>query len=605
MKKYQWTPSDQVKHASNIYRSLKELGLEHYGDFYDWSIHEREKFWEHTVRNLGIVFRKPYERILDLSEGIEKPYWLPGAEMNIVESVFKGPSGQTAIVYASEQNSELQRMTYAALEKLTDDILYSMRQYGLQPGDYVGIDMPMNVEAVAVYLAAVKGGFPVITVADSFSPDQIAVRFRIAPPRLVFTQDFLHRGGKEIPLYAKIKEAGAPATVVLGEGDSLRPGDMRWNDFLLEAPSPREAHIMKPMDTITVLFSSGTTSEPKAIPWNHTTAVKSAADGYYHHDIHPGDTVAWPTNLGWMMGPWLIFATFINGGTMALFNGAPTGNPFGRFVQDAGVNMLGVVPSIVRAWRKIPDFDWDWSAIKVFSSTGETSHPDDMEWLMRFARNKPVIEYCGGTEIGGGYVTSTVVQPNYPSTFSTQALGSQFVILDENGRETDAGEVFLVPPIMGLSVDLLNKDHHAVYYEGTPEWNGKKLRRHGDYLVRMDNGYYRVMGRTDDSMNLGGIKVGAGQIEEVINRDPNVVESAAIAVAPPEGGPAGLVIFAVYKGEMDPESLKRQMQQSIRKHLNPLFKIQDLVLTDKLPRTASGKIMRRILRKQYQDIANH
>jgi acetyl-CoA synthetase len=286
---------------------------------------------------------------------------------------------------------------------------------------------------------------------------------------------------------------------------------------------------------------------------------------------------------------------------MALFDGAPTGNGFGRFVQDARVNMLGVIPSIVRAWRRTPGFDWDWSAVKVFSSTGETSHPDDMAWLMQKAGGKPVIEYCGGTEIGGGYVTSTVVQPNYPSTFSTPALGSEFLILDEQFRPTDAGEVFLVPPSMGLSVELLNKDHHQTYYAGLPRVEGKILRRHGDYLVRLPNGYYRVMGRTDDSMNLGGIKVGAGQLEEVINRSDKVKESAAVAVPPPGGGPARLVVFVVPAAETDREALKKELQSAIRRELNPLFKIHDLVLTDALPRTASGKIMRRILRRDYSE----
>ena len=127
------------------------------------------------------------------------------------------------------------------------------------------------------------------------------------------------------------------------------------------------------------------------------------------------------------------------------------------------------------------------------------------------------------------------------------------------------------------------------------------MRRHGDYLVRLPNGYYRVMGRTDDSMNLGGIKVGAGQLEEVINRSDKVKESAAVAVPPPGGGPARLVVFVVPAAETDREALKKELQSAIRRELNPLFKIHDLVLTDALPRTASGKIMRRILRRDYSE----
>ncbi len=599
-----WIPTDAFIHQTNLYKSMSRKGCDGYEDFYKWSIENRPDFWEFTLKNLNIHLKKPYETVLDLSEGVEKPYWLRGARMNIVDSCFQAPPEKTAIVYASEEDETLKKISYAELEERTDRILSALYKQGLKAGDYIGIDMPMNWQSVAIFLAAIKGGMPVITVADSFSPEQIKVRFEIAPPKLVFTTRFIRRGGKKIPLYEKIKKAGAPATVVLETDDTeLREGDITWEDFLKNAPQQKHAsHEAKPMDDIIVLFSSGTTGTPKAIPWNHTTAIKSASDAFYHHDVQPGDVVAWPTNLGWMMGPWLIFASLINRATIALFDGIPTGEAFGRFVEKARVNMLGLVPSIVRAWRKRGTFhQFDWSAIKCFSSTGETSHPDDMSWLMQLPGGRPVIEYCGGTEIGGGYVTSTLIQPNYPSTFSTPALGSEFLILDENFQPADAGEVFIVPPSMGLSVKLLNKDHHQTYYAGLPKVNGKTIRRHGDYLVRLENGYYRVMGRTDDSMNIGGIKIGAGQIEEVINADENITESAAIAVAPPEGGPARLVIYVVTSGDEEENHLRERLQQNIRQKLNPLFKIHRVVKTDKLPRTASGKIMRRILRKQYAE----
>ncbi len=599
----EWKPDKHLIEKTHIYQSIAELGLKDYKDFYRWSIENRDDFWEYTLKKLGIRFHKPYEKISDLSQGVENPVWLPGAEMNIAESCFQADGRRTAVVYASEKDPGIRTISYAELERRVDDVLFSMKKAGLKPGDYVGIDMSMNPEAVVIFLAALKGGMPVITVADSFAPEQIAIRFSITEPKLVFTQDYLYRNGKHLPLYEKIKQAEAPATVVIPVSTKkipLRPGDQLWPDFLHSAPGKQPYHYASPMEDIIVLFSSGTTSEPKAIPWNHVTAVKSAADAYYHHDIHPGETVAWPTNLGWMMGPWLIFASLVNRATMALFDGVPTGDDFIRFVEKARVNMLGTVPGIVRAWRKNPAIEKsDWSAVKCFSSTGETSHPADMAWLMQVPGGRPVIEYCGGTEIGGGYITSTLVQPNYPSTFSTPALGSEIVILDENLRETDAGEVFLIPPAPGLSVKLLNKDHHQTYYAGLPPYKGKTLRRHGDYLVRMPNGYFRVMGRTDDSMNLGGIKIGSGQIEEVINDFDFVKESAAIAVYPEEGGPAKLVIYTVTHKPADPTELKKLFQQAIRQKLNPLFKVHDVVITGKLPRTASGKIMRRLLRKDY------
>ncbi len=597
-----WQPTTDFIKKTNLYKIMHQKGFKNYPDFYNWSVTDRPAFWDTTVKALDIQLKKPYSSVLDATN-MEKPLWLKEAQMNIVDSCFTAPPDATAIKYQSENSNTISVLTYDDLHKLVNKIANSLIHNGLQKGDAIGIDMAMNIEAVAIYLAAIKAGITVVTVADSFTPNEIKVRFDITSPKLVFTQDYLIRGDKKLPLYDKVLEAGAEKMVVIAPEDSnirLRRQDIFWDDFLVENDR-FESVSANPLDTTTILFSSGTTGAPKAIPWNHTTAIKSAADGFYHHDIQSGDVVAWPTNLGWMMGPWLIYATLINNGTIALFEGSPMSNAFGQFIQNAKVNMLGIVPSIVRAWKNTGTMEnYDWSAIKCFSSTGESSNPEEMIYLMQLAGNKPVIEYCGGTEIGGGYVTSTLIQTNIPSTFSTPALGSEFVIVNEEGVLSDKGEVFLVPPAMGLSFQLLNKNHHEVYYKNTPEIDGKLLRRHGDFLVCLDNGYYRVMGRTDDSMNLGGIKVSSLQIEELVNSHLAVMESAAMAVSPPKGGPALLVLYVVPNAIVDKDLLQYELQKLIKQKLNPLFKIHDVVITDKLPRTASNKIMRRVLRNQYK-----
>ncbi len=598
-----WQPTLEFIKNTNLYRQMQKNGFENYKDFYKWSISNRNEFWDITVKALDIQLIKPYSTILDDTD-VEHPVWLKDARMNIVDSCFKATPDSPAIVYQKENDENLQTLSYKNLETYINRIANAFIENGLQKGDTIGIDMAMNIEAVAIYLAGIKAGLQVVTVADSFSPDEIKVRFGIAPPKLVFTQDYLLRAGKKLPLYDKVLDAyDGPVIIVPAIENTdirIKRQDHFWDEFLSDN-THFSSIAMDPLDTITVLFSSGTTGNPKAIPWNHTTAIKSAADGFYHHDIQTGNVVAWPTNLGWMMGPWLIFASLINNGTIALFEGSPMSEAFGRFVQETRINMLGVVPSIVRAWKNTGTMEsFDWSAIKCFSSTGESSNPQEMTYLMQLAGNKPVIEYCGGTEIGGGYVTATLIQTNIPSTFSTPALGSEFIIVNEEGKLSDKGEVFLVPPAMGLSFKLLNRDHHKVYYEGTPKIDGKILRRHGDFLIRLDNGYYRVMGRTDDSMNLGGIKVSSLQIEELVNSHIAVTESAAIAVSPPEGGPARLVLYIVPNGIVDKELLQYELQKLIKQKLNPLFKIFDVVVTEKLPRTASNKIMRRVLRAAYQ-----
>jgi acetyl-CoA synthetase len=248
----------------------------------------------------------------------------------------------------------------------------------------------------------------------------------------------------------------------------------------------------------------------------------------------------------------------------------------------------------------------DWSSVQTFSSTGECSNSQDMEWLMRFAGGKPVIEYCGGTEIGGGFISSTVVQPNVPAAFSTPTLGSDFILLDEDDQPADVGELFLIPPAIGMSRRILNGEHDRVYFDGVPLGpNGQVLRRHGDRFARLPDGYFRALGRADDTMNLGGIKVGAAEIERAIDGVvEGVTEAAAIAVHPTEGGPARLIVFVVVsQPPPDAVELKQRIQHAIDQRLNPLFKVHDLITLDALPRTASQKVMRRELRKWYEDFS--
>ena len=524
------------------------------------------------------------------------------SKLNIVDSCFRAAADAIAIITQCEGEDSLVTLTYQELACLTNRVANGLVDIGLRPGDAVAVDMPMNAESVAIYLGIVKAGCVVVGIADSFAPDEIATRLRIGQAKAIFTQDYINRAGKRLPLYEKVVAANAPKAIVYSCAGSdtvvqiQRAEDITWNDFLSDVetftavPCDPDAHT-------NILFSSGTTGEPKAIPWTHTTPIKCAADAYLHHDIHPGDVLAWYTNLGWMMGPWLIYASLINKATIALSDGVPTSRDFGVFVQNAKVTMLGVVPTLVRAWKNTDCMHGlDWHTIRAFSSTGECSNPEEMLYLMSLAGYKPVIEYCGGTEIGGGYVTGTRIQPAAPSTFTTPALGLDFLLFDDEGNPSDNGEVFIVPPSLGLSTHLLNADHNAVYFTETPR---PKLRRHGDALERLADGYYRIHGRVDDTMNLSGIKVSSAEIEEVLNVVSGVQETAAVAVSPKDGGPSQLVIYAVLiESESVPtkQALHAELQTALSEHLNPLFRIHDVIIVDALPRTASNKVMRRLLR---------
>lgn len=595
-----WFPSEDVVAASNIAGAMADWGFADYDSFYEWSRLHRGEFWGYTARRLGIQMSTPAGEVLVVPDTPEQPDWFPGARLNIAESCFTADPMAIAVRY--QGTGGLEEMTYLDLRTAANRFANALTGSGVSPGDKVAIAMPMNVEAVVAYLGTVLAGAVVVSIADSFSPSEIETRVRIAGAGLAITQDVLNRGGKALPMYRKMLDAGVEQAVVVDTGGviELRPQDSYWADFL-----SNDEHFdgvqRRPGDHSNILFSSGTTGTPKAIPWTHAAPIKAAADGHYHHDIHSSDTVAWPTNLGWMMGPWLIYASLINGATMALYNNVPTGAGFAKFVEKAGVTVLGLVPSLVSAWRASGVAEsCDWSQIRLFGSTGEASNASDMAYLMDLAGNKPIIDYIGGTEIAGGYMACTVVHPCIPATFTTPTLGGGIHILDADGRPSDSGEVFIEPPTMGLSVELLNRDHHEAYYEGTPDI-GVVLRRHGDHIERMEDGHYRAQGRVDDMMNLGAIKVSSADIERAVQDAPGLQEAAAIAVEPSGGGPSSLVMYVVTDPGVEPEELKMTMQKQIRSRLNPLFKISDVVAVASLPRTASAKVMRRSLRNDYLD----
>ncbi len=598
-----WTPTPESIAGTNVAWLMRHAGVGSYEALHAWSVRHRESYWAAAIERLGIRCRVPYERVVDLSEGIESPRWLPGARLNIVESCFTAPADSPAII-AQAEGGELTVVTVGDLKSLSDRVASSLTRLGFRPGDALAIVMPMTVECVAIYLGILQAGCVAVSIADSFRPREIATRLRLANAVGVFTQDVFRRGGKSHPLYAGVKEAGAPPTIVIARDatPALRDRDCEWSDFL--ADEGASLVVMRdPSDPLNILFSSGTTGEPKVIPWTQTTPIKCAADAHFHQDVHPGDVAVWPTNIGWMMGPWLIFASLINRATMGLFDGSPTGREFCRFVQDCRATMLGVVPSLVKAWRAGRTTEGlDWSEIRVFSSTGECSDARDMRWLMEQAGGKPVIEYCGGTEIGGGYIAGTLAMPCVAGAFNTPALGLDFVILDDAGEPAEAGEVFLVPPSIGMSTSLLNKDHHEAYFAGVPDGpHGEVLRRHGDQMEALEGGGWRALGRSDDTMNLGGIKVSSAEIERALQSVEGVTETAAVAVTPDGGGPSLLVVYAVCaKGSpSDKVALMAALQIAIRRELNPLFRIHDVVLIESLPRTASNKVMRRVLRDQY------
>ncbi|XP_017983024.1 PREDICTED: probable acyl-activating enzyme 18, peroxisomal [Theobroma cacao] len=633
-----WFPSLSQSKSTNLGHLMEVHGPKLLGTSYKdpiasfslfqkFSVQHPEVYWSIVLKELSVVFRESPRSILDKSNK-SKPSgtWLPGAVVNIAECCLlpsshpKKQDDSGAIVWREEgcDNLDVNHMT---LKELREQVMLVANALDatFSKGDAIAIDMPMTVSAVVIYLAIILGGFVVVSIADSFAATEIATRLRVSNAKAIFTQDFILRGGRKFSLYSRVVEANPYKAIVLpvsgnNVGIQLREQDLSWNEFLSSVNQhPRPNHytpIYQSTDSvINILFSSGTTGEPKAIPWTQLSPIRCSADGWAHNDIKVGDVYCWPTNLGWVMGPVLLFTCFLNGATLALYHGSPLGHGFGKFVQDAGVTVLGTVPSLVKSWKSTNCLEGlDWTKIKCFATTGEASNVDDDLWLSSKSYYKPVLECCGGTELSSAYIQGSLLQPQAFGAFSTAAMTAGFVILDEHGHsypddEVCVGEVGLLPLYLGATDRLLNADHEKVYFKGMPMHNGIRLRRHGDVLKQTVGSYFIVQGRADDTMNLGGIKTSSVEIERVCDRaDHSILETAAVSVAPPDGGPEQLIIFAVLKKGVSrqPEKLKMIFSRAIQSNLNPLFKVSFVKIVPEFPRTASNKLLRRVLRDQVK-----
>jgi len=617
---YTWHPSRDYLENSNVSRLMRTLGAATADELRTRSVADVSAFWDAVVRDLGIEFRVPYQQVLDLTDGIAYPEWFPGGELNVVDATLGRWARETpdtvAVVHEAE-GGMVRSLTYAELREQVARAGGGLRRRGIGKGDTVAIYLPMTPEAVVALYAVASIGAIAVPLFSGFAAAAIASRIQDAGARAVITADGTVRRGKVIRMLPAAREAltacpGVELAVVvanLGERQELgSERELAWQELLDATPDP-DAEPTAASDVLLLAYTSGTTGKPKGAVHTHAGfLVKTASEVAYGFDITPGRVFCWITDMGWIMGPLSIVGTHANGGTLLFYEGSPDVPDAGRLwslAQRHRVSMLGVSPTLIRTLRaassEVPRADL--SSVRVIGSTGEPWDPESYEWLAAgvFDRRVPVINFSGGTEVGGSFLCPYPVEDIRSCTLGGPALGMDVDVVDDGGRPLrgSVGELVCRQPWPAMTRGVWRDDerYRETYWSAFPG-----IWRHGDYaLVDADGGWF-ILGRSDDVMNVAGKRVASAEIESVLAADPAVAECAVVGIPDAKKGEAVWACYVPRPASADgDEAVASRLARRVAQELGKPFAPSRVLRVPQLPKTRSAKILRRAVRAAILD----
>ena len=531
----------------------------------------------------------------------------------------------------------------------------ALRSLGLGQGDAVGVFMPMVPEIVIAMLAIIKIGGIFLPLFSGFGAAAIVSRLNDAEAKALFTADGTYRRGKfcamksvadeaasQVPTLKHLIVFGAigtstphptlssppeerrkasnavsdenvtPARLSPSQGERMKVRGYEthsWSDLInLSTPgSQKPTARTSAEDPMMIIYTSGTTGRPKGAVHSHCGfPIKSAQDMWHGLDLHPDETLFWMTDMGWMMGPWEVFGTLLLGATMMLYDGAPDfpePDRVWQLVDRHKITALGVSPTLIRAVRRYGDeivHQHDLSSLRKFASTGEPWNPDPWMWLFQnVGRGKlPIINYSGGTEISGGIVMGNVLTPMKPCAFSGPLPGMAADVVDENGKSVrgQVGELVIREPWIGMTRGFWKDRQRYIdtYWSRFPD-----VWVHGDWAAVDNDGLWYILGRSDDTIKIGGKRVGPAEVESILVAHPQVSEAAAIGVPDSIKGEALVCFCVLKKGTNGDVTLAAELQKDVAHDLGKALAPREVVFVADIPKTRNAKVMRRIVRAAY------
>jgi acetyl-CoA synthetase len=614
-----WRPTRDQIEQSRLTAFIRQHGLRDYDALMTRSIDDPKWFWRAVLDEIGVRFSTPCERILDDSAGVAWPRWCVGGRLNIVTSCLDRWLGtdvehRQALV-CEDEDGDVQTLTYGELAREVARCAAGLQGLGVGAGDRVALFMPMCPEIVIAFFAVMKIGGIVLPLFSGYGPEAVAMRVRDAEASILIVADAFFRRGQRIDMksIADAAIANAPSiqhVVVAGRtgGTAVVTGgrDRPW-DELMSAGASGDAREMAADDPLMIIYTSDTTGRPKGAVHTHCGfPVKAAQDMMHAFDVQAGDRMYWVSDIGWMMGPWELLGMTLLGGTVITYNGAldyPGPDRLWSLVARHKVNILGVSPTLIRTLMRHgeePVRRHDLSSLRILGSTGEPWNPEPWRWLFEAAGGGrlPIINYSGGTEVSGGLVAGNVITPLKPAAFAGPPPGIAADVVDDAGRpvRNQVGELVVRKPWMGMTQGFWRDParYEQTYWERFPgTWV------HGDWAAIDDDGLWYILGRSDDTINIAGKRLGPAEVESVLVEHPAVLEAAAIGIPNELKGQALACFCVLRQGHQPAATLADDLKRLVAARLGKPMKPDVLEFVADLPKTRNAKVMRRVIRAAY------